>query len=374
MDAFKHTVVNPAHWHLLGSTRRSIDNTEYYYVDMVLPFGLRSSPYLFDQFAIGLEYIMKCKGAKTVEHYLDDYFTCGPARSTQCSVNLSLMIEACTETWFNINPKKLVYPTSQLEFLGIVIDSDKMELRINDERLVGIYNELIDWKDRCKCTKRQLLSLIGKLTFISRVVKSGRTFVRRMIDLSKSVKFLHYNVYLNKSFKDDISWWLDYLPSWNGISAFQDDAWCSDDYLELYTDSSDIGIGAVYGHQWFCESFTGLKASYIEMSITWRELYAIVKAISTWGNELANKRILMHCDNMAVVYIVNSGTSRDAHIMKLARALFYIMAQYNLEIRVVHIDGIHNTLSDALSRLRIDQFLRYRPNAPYRTLLRVFQY
>jgi hypothetical protein len=66
------------------------------------------------------------------------------------------------------------------------------------------------------------------------------------------------------------------------------------------------------------------------MSIIWRELYAIVKAISTWGNELANKRILMYCDNMAVVYIVNSGTSRDAHIMKLVR--HNITLQYELFI------------------------------------------
>jgi hypothetical protein len=54
--------------------------------------------------------------------------------------------------------------------------------------------------------------------------------------------------------------------------------------------------------------------------------------------------------------------------------LFYIMAQYNLEIRTVHIDGVHNILSDALSRLRIDQFLKYIPNAPHMTLPKLFQY
>ena len=56
-----------------------------------IPFGLRCSPYLFDQFAQGLDYIIKCKGVCIVEHYLDDFFMCGSSNSDQCGTNLSLM-------------------------------------------------------------------------------------------------------------------------------------------------------------------------------------------------------------------------------------------------------------------------------------------
>ena len=68
------------------------------------------------------------------------------------------------------------------------------------------------------CKKRELLSIIGKLIFISRVVRAGRTFVRRMIDLAKTVKHLHYRVKLNAVMKADIEWWITYLPTWNGVS------------------------------------------------------------------------------------------------------------------------------------------------------------
>jgi len=362
-DAFKHVVVNPNDWHLLGSSWRSIDGTVQYYVDLVLPFGLRSSPYLFDQFATGLEFIMNCKGVSIVEHYLDDFFTCGSGNSDQCDVNISLMIDACNETGFKINEKKLVMPTTRLEFLGILIDSERMELRITDSRLSDIYGELLNWYKRTHCTKRQLLSIIGKLTFISRVVVAGRTFVRRMINLSKGVRYLHYTIRLDKSFRDDITWWLTFLPSWNGISAFRDDNWVDNDTLELYTDSSNVAIGAVFGVKWFCEPFTGKTSFCTDMSITWRELYAIVKAIATWGRHMCNKRIMIHCDNAAVVFIVNSGTSKDIHIMKLVRSLFYLMATNNLEIRVAHIEGIKNTQSDALSRLQMNRFFALKPEA-----------
>ena len=45
-----------------------------YYVDTVLPFGVRSSTRLFDNFAIALEYIMHRHYVDDVIHYLDDLF------------------------------------------------------------------------------------------------------------------------------------------------------------------------------------------------------------------------------------------------------------------------------------------------------------
>ena len=142
----------------------------------------------------GLEYIITCKGVLNVEHYLDDFFTCGPPDNIICSENLNIMCNTCQETGFEVNPDKVEKPTTQLEFLGIVIDSSNMQLKISDQRLHDIYKELLEWKHKVQCKKRELLSLIGKLTFVSRVVKSGRTFVRQMIDLSKRVKYLHYKI------------------------------------------------------------------------------------------------------------------------------------------------------------------------------------
>jgi hypothetical protein len=184
-----------------------------------------------------------------------------------------------------------------------------------------------------------------------------------MIDLSKHIKHLHYIIRLSKCFRDDLKWWLTYLPTWNGVSAFQNDQWCTDDFLKLYRDSSDVAIGAVLKDKWFYEIFQGDKYHYKTMSIAWRELYAVVKAIATWGSLLCNKRILLHCDNLAVVHITNSGTSKEPRLMKLVRALFYLEAQYNVELRVVHIEGVHNAMSDALSRLNIHKFFNLNHNA-----------
>ena len=58
------------------------------------------------------------------------------------------MLESCNETGFEVNHDKLVRPTTELEFLDIIIDSTNMQLKIYNARLNDIYNELIIWNNK----------------------------------------------------------------------------------------------------------------------------------------------------------------------------------------------------------------------------------
>ena len=55
-SAFCNIPVHPSDWKLLGMKWNSL-----YFFDTVLPFGLRSAPYLFDQFSCMIEWIIKHK-------------------------------------------------------------------------------------------------------------------------------------------------------------------------------------------------------------------------------------------------------------------------------------------------------------------------
>ena len=73
--------IHPADWHLLGIYWQS-----QYYVDLYLPFGLRSAPFLFNLLSEALEWILKNNyGLKHVLHILDDFFIAEPSR-LQCVV------------------------------------------------------------------------------------------------------------------------------------------------------------------------------------------------------------------------------------------------------------------------------------------------
>ena len=60
-SAFRQIPVHPADWHLLGLTWR-----DQVYFDKVLPFGLRSSPFLFNNVGTAIEWIMKNYGVKAL--------------------------------------------------------------------------------------------------------------------------------------------------------------------------------------------------------------------------------------------------------------------------------------------------------------------
>ena len=160
----------------------------------------------------------------------------------ECEANLAIMSHTCKLLGFSVQSKKLVYPTTVLEYIGIIIDSDLMQLRISTERLTEITIELNMWKNRKQCTKRELLSLIGKLSFVARVVRSGRTFLRRLIDESKKAKYLHYRISLSKAMQQDVDWWISYLPSWNGVSMIYENTSSTNADLNLWTDASDWGV------------------------------------------------------------------------------------------------------------------------------------
>jgi hypothetical protein len=99
-----------------------------------------------------------------------------------------------------------------------------------------------------------------------------------MIDLPKKVKHLHYRITLNACMKADIAWWISYLPTWNGISFMYDDDWSSNTDLRLWTDASDIAIEGYFNEHWFLEYLRPCMQAH---PISWRELYALVVALST---------------------------------------------------------------------------------------------
>ena len=113
-------------------------------------------------------------------------------------------------------------------------------------------NLVTSFRRRKRCTKRELLSLIGSFTFAARVVVPGRTFLSCMIRLSCTVKCLDHFIYLNRGFRDDLDLWEKFLQGWNGKSFFLEDQLTSAPDLEIYTDAEgSVGYGGYFQGRWF---------------------------------------------------------------------------------------------------------------------------
>ena len=101
-----------------------------------------------------------------------------------------------------------------------------------------------------------MLSLLAKLIFCAKVVRDGRKFVGRLIDLSKRVKHLHHKVKLNKEARADIAWWVTSMESHNGTSMFPVE-WEIVDSTIIFTDASDLAAGGWCGNVGFVVPFQG---------------------------------------------------------------------------------------------------------------------
>jgi len=132
-------------------------------------------------------------------------------------------------------------------FLGIKSDSSSGTIGLPHQKLSELIATLQAWRKHHKCTKRSLLSLIGKLSFATKVVPAWRIFLRRLIDASMRAKHLEHHITLTLSDRLDIEWWLVFLPTWSGVSLFLDPYWSQVPELHLFTDTAgSMGFGAYF--------------------------------------------------------------------------------------------------------------------------------
>ncbi len=358
-SAFRMVPVHPDDWDRLGIFWQG-----RYFVDTRLPFGLRSAPFLFNQYADALLWILQQNyGIHHSIHYLDDYFFAAPPNSSLCQVHIVQFLTACQRLGIPVAMDKLEGPTTCLTFLGILLDSTNQQLRLPDQKLQELRAIISSWLARRKTSKRKLLSIIGKLVFAARVVPAGRLFLRRLIDLASRARKLHHRIRLTREARADLEWWHSFLPSWNGVAMFLDPDWTPAEDMELFTDASGtLGYGAYYDGSWLRSDWAPHQLPP-HVSIQWQELFAILAAAITWGSHWHGRRILFHCDNLAIVQAWTNHSSRNPALSDLLRRLFLITAHGNFTITMRHLPGKTNELADALSRNQLNRFFSLAPQA-----------
>lgn len=348
--AYRNVPVHPQDRLLLGTCW---DNSVY--VDKALPFGLRSAPKIFSAVADAVLWAIHLRGVPRILHYLDDFLLFArPGSDAGCRF-LDIAISTCLELGFIAH--KIAGPTSCITFLGIELDSVHSQLRLPQEKLDSLKKELRSWHHKRHCTKRELLSLIGVLSHAAKVIKPGRTFLRRLIDLSTSVSELHHRIQLRHSARADIAWWRLFGLKWNGVSFLTPPA----PSLSFSSDASGSwGCGAFSSPQWFSLHW---PESWLPLSIAEKELLPVVVAAMVWGSSWKGLHIRCLSDNEAVVFALNRRSVRSPGLMRLIRCLSFVEVFFNFRLSASHLPGRLNLAADYLSRDMMGEFFGSFPQA-----------
>ena len=99
------------------------------------------------------------------------------------------------------------------------------------------------------------------------------------------------------------------------------------------------------------------------LSIGYLELYALLATVLNWIKKFRNRRIVLFCDNISVVHMVNNTSSSCKNCMVLIRKLVLISLIENVRIYTKYVASKDNTRADMLSQLKIQAFKDKFPEA-----------
>lgn len=89
---------------------------------------------------------------------------------------------------FAINYKKLQGPCQVLTFLGIEIDFPSVVLGLPADKLDSFINDVQELHQAQSATKKELQSLVGKLSWACQVVQGGRPHLHHIFDCIHTLK------------------------------------------------------------------------------------------------------------------------------------------------------------------------------------------
>ena len=243
--------------------------------------------------------------------------------------HLRAVLNRLREAGLVVNMKKCQFGKEEVKFLGHLISSG-CTAPLPDK--VKSIEEFPPPK-----TKKQLQTFLGLAGFYRRFIPEFSTVAAPLYDLLQAKAYWKWEDPEDKAF----NLLKDSLRKEPIVLALPD----SETEFELYTDASDVGLGAVLSQRGRVVEYASRRLNQAERnySVTERELLAIVWAIEKWRKYLFGKRFLLNTDHRPLTFLHTVKEPRG----RIARWISRIQ-EYDFRIRYTR--GKDNTVADCLSR------------------------
>jgi len=345
-SAYRHIPIHPVSQKVTGLHWTFSDGTDAYFYDAKLCFGARAAPQIFHRISQAVKRMMARRGYNQIVAFQDDFLVIGQSYE-ECLEAWLVLINILLKLGFDINYKKLVAPCTCLVFLGIQLDTNLCQIALPEEKLVDIRSIIASFLRRKRASKRQLQTLAGKLNFAAKVVRGGRTFLRRILNCIQHLRRPHHKAVISAAAQMDLQWWNDFMSDFNGVASFYD----RDNVVPILTDACGIAAGG------FCNGdfvYSVWEADMPEMQaqpINYKEAVSAASAIIRWAPRLSNRSILVYTDNQCAASIINKCACRSECVMSVLREMFWTVSRHNCDVHAVYMPGERHVIADTISRL-----------------------
>ena len=144
-----------------------------------------------------------------------------------------------------------------------------------------------------------------------------------------------------------MKWFSTFFRQFNGVVYYE----VKPVQAELHLDACLTGFGGTFDNQCYA---LPIPKDFNNYSIVHLEMLNIVVALKFWGTQWSCTKLLVKCDNMAVVNVLISGKTKDPILACCACNIWLLSATYNISIHIEHISGKSNIVADLLSRFKFD--------------------
>ena len=243
-SAYRSVNVNPSHANFQGLSWDFGDGPTLL-IDRRLCFGLRCAPRIFNSLSNFIMEAANHLGALRVINYLDDFLVIAPTAETALSAR-QVVTDLLQRLGFEVSWAKVSEPDQVTTFLGITIDSVKMELSLPLEKVEKLRSLLLSLIAKKQASKKELERVGGLVSHCSYVIKGGRTFSRRIFDLAALNTRSSTIIPLGTEILADFEWWLAFCYTFNGRACIIKGL----HPVPITSDSSFKGFGAWAGCDW----------------------------------------------------------------------------------------------------------------------------
>jgi hypothetical protein len=317
------------------------------YMFKALVRGISVAPYIFSKLMATIVKFARAAGIE-VSFYLDDTLLRGPT-SIIARRDLRVFGQLLQLAGFLLHEGKSVHePTQVIKYLGFIIDSRSMTIRLPEEKEARIRSALkqaledahrgIPW------IIRRAAQLIGWLIAAIPACRYGQGHFRPLENAKKwalvdaQSDYDEENVFWSTKQQEALRWWIN-LPSPISrcfrLQEFSD---------EFTTDASLEGWGVVYHDSHFCGPWEDNEDPIDEL-----ELMTVLIALQLLPVLQENAYLRVYCDNTVAISYINNMGGNVARLDRIARQIWDLLEEHSAFLTAVYVPSGDN-VADQFTR------------------------
>ena len=133
--------------------------------------------------------------------------------------SFTLLQETLIYLGFVLSHKKIVPPTTNLNCLGIMVDSTTFTASTQSDKLQEIFDMCSQWRNREECNSVTFNRFLAVCFIFQNVLKILVFFLNRMLEFLRGIPEGN-KVQIPLEFHQDLNWLLQFLKKFNGVTFF----------------------------------------------------------------------------------------------------------------------------------------------------------